>query len=204
MIPLQISKEEVNQLPLGQFEGEIYLIDQAEEVDEVVEFLEKQHVLGFDTETKPAFKKGVINLVSLLQISTSDQAFLFRLNHIGFPDSIRNLLEREHIIKVGAAVHDDIKGLAKLTDSFYASSFFDLNDELKKIGFQNVGVRNLSGMVLGIRISKSEQVSNWEADELTERQQRYAATDAWACLEIFKKLNQSGYFDSLFDFKNLK
>lgn len=204
MIPLRISKEEVNQLPLGQFEGEIYLIDQAEDVDEVVEFLEKQHLLGFDTETKPAFRKGVVNQVSLLQISTSEQAFLFRLNHIGFPDAIRNLLEREHIVKVGAAVHDDIKGLAKLTDSFYASSFFDLNDELKKIGFQNVGVRNLSGMVLGIRISKSEQVSNWEAEELTERQQRYAATDAWACLEIFKKLNEEGYFDSLFDFKNLK
>lgn len=204
MIPLRISKEEVNELPLGQFEGEIYLIDQAEDVDEVVEFLEKQHLLGFDTETKPAFRKGVVNQVSLLQISTSEQAFLFRLNHIGFPDAIRNLLEREHIVKVGAAVHDDIKGLAKLTDSFYASSFFDLNDELKKIGFQNVGVRNLSGMVLGIRISKSEQVSNWEAEELTERQQRYAATDAWACLEIFKKLNGEGYFDSLFDFKNLK
>ncbi|MFC3417645.1 3'-5' exonuclease [Algoriphagus hitonicola] len=204
MIPLQISKEEVNQLPLGQFEGEIYLIDQAEDVDEVVEFLERQHVLGFDTETKPAFRKGVVNQVSLLQISTSEQAFLFRLNHVGFPDSIRNLLEREHIVKVGAAVHDDIKGLAKLTDSFYASSFFDLNDELKKIGFHNVGVRNLSGMVLGIRISKSEQVSNWEAEELTERQQRYAATDAWACLEIFKKLNGEGYFDSLFNFKNLK
>ncbi|SDD02449.1 3'-5' exonuclease [Algoriphagus faecimaris] len=203
MIPLRISKEEVNELPLGQFEGEIYLIDQAEEVDEVVEFLEKQHLLGFDTETKPAFRKGVFNQVSLLQLSTADQAFLFRLNHIGFPDSIRNLLEREHIIKVGAAVHDDIKGLGKLTDSFYASSFFDLNDELKKIGFHNVGVRNLSGMVLGIRISKSEQVSNWEAEVLTEKQQRYAATDAWACLEIFKKLNKEGYFDSLFNFKNL-
>ncbi|SHO62917.1 3'-5' exonuclease [Algoriphagus zhangzhouensis] len=197
MIPFRISKEEVNALPLGQFEGEIYLIDDAELVDEVVEFLEEQPLLGFDTETKPSFKKGIINQVSLLQLSTPNQAFLFRLNEIGFPDSIRGILERETIVKIGAAVHDDIKGLAKLTDSFYANSFFDLNDELKKVGFHNVGVRNLTAMVLGMRISKSEQVSNWEAIELTEKQLRYAATDAWACLEVFKKLRVEGYLDEL-------
>lgn len=197
MIPFRISKEEVNALPLGQFEGEIYLIDDAELVDEVVEFLEEQPLLGFDTETKPSFKKGIINQVSLLQLSTPKQAFLFRLNEIGFPDSIRGILERETIVKIGAAVHDDIKGLAKLTDSFYANSFFDLNDELKKVGFHNVGVRNLTAMVLGMRISKSEQVSNWEATELTEKQLRYAATDAWACLEVFKKLRVEGYLDEL-------
>lgn len=197
MIPFRISKEEVNALPLGQFEGEIYLIDDAELVDEVVEFLEEQPLLGFDTETKPSFKKGIINQVSLLQLSTPKQAFLFRLNEIGFPDSIRGILERETIVKIGAAVHDDIKGLAKLTDSFYANSFFDLNDELKKVGFHNVGVRNLTAMVLGMRISKSEQVSNWEAIELTEKQLRYAATDAWACLEVFKKLRVEGYLDEL-------
>jgi ribonuclease D len=197
MIPFRISKEEVNELPLGQFDGEIYLIDDAELVDEVVEFLEEQPLLGFDTETKPSFKKGIINQVSLLQLSTPKQAFLFRLNEIGFPDSIRGILERETIVKIGAAVHDDIKGLAKLTDSFYANSFFDLNDELKKVGFHNVGVRNLTAMVLGMRISKSEQVSNWEAAELTEKQLRYAATDAWACLEVFKKLRVEGYLDEL-------
>lgn len=194
----KISKEEVNALPLGQFEGEIYLIDEPDEVEEVVDFLGKQPLLGFDTETKPAFRKGVVNEVSLLQLSTEEQAFLFRLNSIGFPDEIRALLEHEHILKIGAAVRDDLKGLAKLTDSFYPQSFFDLNDELKKVGFHNVGVRNLSGMVLGIRISKSEQVSNWEAEKLTQRQQRYAATDAWACLEVFKQLREEGALDSLF------
>lgn len=197
MISKRISKEEVNALPLGQFEGEIYLIDQLEDVEEVVEFLEDQVVLGFDTETKPAFRKGVFNDVSLLQLSTPDQAFLFRLNLLGFPDEIRHLLEDEHILKVGAAVHDDLKGLAKLTDSFYPQSFFDLNDELKKIGFQNVGVRNLSAMVLGIRVSKSEQVSNWEMGELTKKQRIYAATDAWACLKVFQELNSGGFLDSL-------
>ncbi len=198
MIPFQITKEEINELPLGQFEGEIYLVNKVDEVEEVVEFLETQSILGFDTETKPAFRKGVINPVSLLQLSTKTQAFLFRLNDIGFPNELRALLEREHIVKVGAAVHDDLKGLSKLTDSFYPNSFFDLNDELKKVGFHNVGVRNLCGMVLKMRISKSEQVSNWESPILTEKQQRYAATDAWACLEIFQLLKKEGYLDELF------
>ncbi len=198
MIPFQITKEEINELPLGQFEGEIYLVNKVEDVEEVVEFLGTQSILGFDTETKPAFRKGVINPVSLLQLSTKTQAFLFRLNDIGFPNDLRTLLELEHIVKVGAAVHDDLKGLSRLTDSFYPNSFFDLNDELKKVGFHNVGVRNLCGMVLKMRISKSEQVSNWEAPVLTEKQQRYAATDAWACLEIFQLLKKEGYLDELF------
>lgn len=198
MIPFKITKEEVNALPLGQFEGEMFLIDKTEDVEEVAEFLVQQRVIGFDTETKPAFQKGIINQVSLLQLSTSTQAFLFRLNEIGFPEPIRNILEKENIVKVGAAVHDDIKGLAKLTDSFYPNSFFDLNDELKRVGFINIGVRNLCAMVLGMRISKSEQVSNWEAETLTIKQQRYAATDAWGCLEIFKKLKAEGYLDELF------
>jgi ribonuclease D len=198
MISLKISKEEINELALGQFEGEIFLVEDLDDVAEVADFLAQHQVIGFDTETKPAFKKGVTNQVSLLQLSTSAQAFLFRTHQIGFPDLIRNVLEKENIVKVGAAVHDDIKGLAKLTDSFYPSSFFDLNDELKKVGFENVGVRNLCGMVLNMRISKSEQVSNWEAETLTQKQQRYAATDAWACLEIYKKLKAEGYLDSLF------
>ncbi|GAB3217455.1 3'-5' exonuclease domain-containing protein 2 [Algoriphagus aestuariicola] len=198
MIPYSISKEEINELPLGQFEGEIFLIDHPDQVEEAVEFLASQRIIGFDTETKPSFRKGQFNHVSLLQLSTSRQAFLFRLNKIGFPDSLRNLMEQENLVKVGAAVHDDLKGLKKLTDSFYPQSFFDLNDELKKVGFHNVGVRNLSGMVLKIRISKTEQVSNWESETLTEKQQRYAATDAWACLEVFNLLRKEGYLDSLF------
>lgn len=199
MIPYSISKEEVNELPLGQFEGEMYLIDHPDQVDEAVDFLEDQHFIGFDTETKPSFKKGQFNHVSLLQLSTTEQAFLFRLNKVGFPDQLRNLMEKENLIKIGAAVNDDLKGLGKLTDSFYPQSFFDLNDELKKVGFHNVGVRNLSGMVLRIRISKSEQVSNWEAEILTEKQQRYAATDAWACLKIFNVLREEGLLDELFN-----
>jgi len=192
MIPYCISKEEVNELPLGQYEGPIHLIDKSHLVEDAVDYLENQSLLGFDTETKPSFRKGQFNQVSLLQLSTSSRAFLFRLQHIGFPPALQSLLEKENVIKVGAAVQDDLKALGKLTNSFSPQSFFDLNEELKKIGFQNVGVRNLCGMVLKIRISKAEQVSNWEANVLTEKQCRYAATDAWACLEIFQVLKEEG------------
>jgi ribonuclease D len=195
MIPYSISKEEVNELPLGQYEGPIHLIDKPHLVEDAVDYLENQSLLGFDTETKPSFRKGQFNQVSLLQLSTSSRAFLFRLQHIGFPPALQSLLEKENVIKVGAAVQDDLKALGKLTNSFSPQSFFDLNEELKKIGFQNVGVRNLCGMVLKIRISKAEQVSNWEANVLTEKQCRYAATDAWACLEIFQVLKEEGFLN---------
>lgn len=199
MIPFSISKEEINELPLGQFEGKIHVIERPSQIDKVVDFLEDQNLVGFDTETKPSFRKGQFHKVSLLQLSTMHHAFLFRLHLIGFPPQLRNLLEKENLVKVGAAVSDDLKGLRKLTDSLHPKSFFDLNDELKKIGFHNVGVRNLCGMVLKMRISKTEQISNWESERLTEKQLRYAATDAWACLEIFRVLKEEGHLDELFN-----
>ncbi|WP_143960461.1 3'-5' exonuclease [Litoribacter populi] len=198
MIPLRISKTEVNELPLGQFEGEIILIDDYKDIPELIRDFGQENRLGFDTETRPAFRKGVMYDVALLQLSTQEKAYLVRLNQVGFPDSLKELLEEPSIVKVGAAVRDDLKALKKLNKTFQPQSFFDLNEELKKIGFHNVGVRNLSAMVLNIRISKSEQVSNWEADLLTEKQKRYAATDAWACLEIFHELERKGYLEELF------
>ncbi|GHB34010.1 3'-5' exonuclease [Mongoliitalea lutea] len=199
MIPMRISKEEINELPLGQFEGEIILVEALDQVEEVLEQLRGVQILGFDTETRPAFRKGVQYQVSLLQLATTDQAFLFRLNKVGLPKPIQRILENPEIVKVGAAVLDDLRALKKISIGFEPKSFFDLNEELKKVGFENVGVRNLCGMVLNIRISKNEQVSNWEALELTSKQQVYAATDAWACLEIYKKLQYQGYLDTLFN-----
>ncbi|MBS9522943.1 3'-5' exonuclease domain-containing protein 2 [Litoribacter ruber] len=198
MIPLRISKTEVNELPLGQFEGDIVLVDEPKGLPELIRELGQENRLGFDTETRPAFRKGVMYDVALLQLSTPDKAYLVRLNQVGFSDPLKELLEEPSIVKIGAAVRDDLKALKKLNKSFQPESFFDLNEELKKIGFHNVGVRNLSAMVLNIRISKSEQVSNWEADLLTEKQKRYAATDAWACLEIFHELERKGYLEELF------
>lgn len=199
MIPLKITKEEVNQLEMGAFEGKVVLIDHLDDLDTLIEGIYGERFIGFDTETRPAFRKGVSYQVSLLQLSTRDQAFLLRLNHVGLPREVMEILENPNVVKVGAAVRDDLKALKKLVPGFQPQSFFDLNEELKKVGFENVGVRNLSAMVLGIRISKSEQVSNWEAETLSDKQQLYAATDAWACLEIFLKLRDQGYLDLLFN-----
>lgn len=198
MIPLKITKEEVNGLDLGAFPGEIVLVDNDESLEEMEVELFQQKFVGFDTETRPAFRRGVSYDVALLQLSTQKKAYLIRLNETGFIDSAKAILESSNIVKIGAAVRDDIKALKKLDPEFSPDAFFDLNEELKKVGFLNVGVRNLSAMVLGIRISKSEQVSNWEAPFLTEKQLLYAATDAWACLEIFLRLYKEGLLDKVF------
>lgn len=197
MIPLKISKDEVNALEMGAFSGKIKLIDHPDKIANAVQELKACKRLGFDTETRPAFRKGVSYEVALLQLSTLDTAYLFRLNQIGLHAGVQAILEDPNIVKIGAAVRDDLKALKKLSPSFTPASFFDLNEELKRIGFLNVGVRNLSAMVLNIRISKSEQVSNWEGEFLTDKQQLYAATDAWACLAIFEKLYREGYLDKL-------
>jgi ribonuclease D len=186
-------------LPLGQFEGEIILIDKPIQVKDVIKELSGQSLIGFDTETRPSFTKGRQYQVALLQLATKDVAFLIRVNQIGMPGVIKELLETKQVVKIGAAVRDDLKALSKLRDSFAPQSFYDLNEELKRVGFENVGVRNLAAMVLNVRISKSEQVSNWEAPVLTEKQLLYAATDAWACLEIYNKLNYQGYLEGTFN-----
>jgi ribonuclease D len=198
MIPLKITKEEVNGLELGAFQGEIVLIDELEGLQKMYEDLYSKKTIGFDTETRPAFRRGVSYDVALIQLATADKAYLIRVNKIGFPREVKRILENPDIIKIGAAVRDDLKGLKKLSPTFKPANFFDLNEELKKVGFLNVGVRNLSAMVLGIRISKSEQVSNWEADQLTDKQELYTATDAWACLIVFQKLLENGSLDTLF------
>lgn len=195
MIPKKISKTEIMDLPLGQFEGEIILVDKPIQVADVINELSGENLIGFDTETRPSFTKGRQHQVALLQLATKDVAFLIRVNQIGMPGAIKELLETKQIIKIGAAVRDDLKALRKLRETFEPQSFFDLNEELKRVGFENVGVRNLAAMVLNMRISKSEQVSNWEASVLSEKQLLYAATDAWVCLEIYNKLNVQGYLD---------
>lgn len=185
-------------MELGAFEGEIVLIEDQKALRHMEAELLSQSFVGFDTETRPAFRRGVSHEVALLQLATKEKAYLIRLNEIGFPDEAKAVLESSRIVKVGAAVRDDIKALKKISPGFAPDAFFDLNEELKRVGFLNVGVRNLSAMVLGIRISKSEQVSNWEAPALTNKQLLYAATDAWACLEIFLKLYKQGYLDDIF------
>lgn len=190
MFKESISKEELTDLPLRWFEGEIYVIDKPEQVNDVADFLSTQSLIGFDTETRPSFKKGVVNKVALLQLSTPNEAFLIRVNKLGLPQAIRNILSDPGIIKPGVAIRDDIKGLQEISP-FNPHGFIELQDTAKEIGIQNFSLKKLAAIVLGFRISKSQQLSNWEAPDLTEAQQIYAATDAWTALHIYQNFSDN-------------
>ncbi|MEN8118007.1 MAG: 3'-5' exonuclease [Bacteroidota bacterium] len=185
MFKESITKEELTDLPLKWFEGEIILVDSKKKLKLAVEELLNQPVIGFDTETKPSFKKGVVNKVALLQLSTRKRAFLFRLNQIGLPKEIASILSDANVVKPGVAIRDDIKGLQSLRN-FKPEGFIELQDHAKDLGIQNFSLKKLCAIACGFRISKGQQLTNWEANVLTEPQQIYAATDAWAALEIFE------------------
>ena len=182
-----ITVEELAEHELSWFKGEIVLVDNLETFYEVFPRLLVSDLLGFDTETRPTFKKGKKNEVSLIQLSTGDLACLFRINKMGIPDELADLLSDPFVIKAGVAVHDDIRFL-KGVRKFTPEGFIDLQNFVKDYGILSSGLKKLAAIVLGFRISKRQQVTDWEAEELTEAQQIYAATDAWVCHQIFKKL----------------
>jgi ribonuclease D len=184
-----ITKEEIAELPVQKFEGEIFYIDTIENFEIHIGDLKNERVLGFDTETKPTFKKGALNKVSLLQLSTSAKAYLFRLNKIGLPKALASILANNSIIKVGVAIHDDIVSLRKLKE-FKPNGFIDLQQFVKDYGILDNGLKKLTANILDFKISKRQQTSNWEAEELNQAQIEYAATDAWVCCEIYKTLMQ--------------
>jgi ribonuclease D len=187
MFKENITVEELAEHELSWFKGEIVLIDNLKIFYEVFPRLLGSELLGFDTETRPTFKKGKKNVVSLIQLSTEDLACLFRINRIGIPDELLELLSDPSVIKAGVAVHDDIRFL-KGVRKFSPGGFIDLQNVVKEFGIQSSGLKKLAAIVLGFRISKRQQVTDWEADQLSEAQQIYAATDAWVCHQIYKKL----------------
>jgi ribonuclease D len=188
--PENISAEEIKILDLKWFEGEIILVDTFAEFKRVIKILKNSEILGFDTETKPSFRKGRKNEVSLLQLANEKVACLFRLNRIGLPDEMIDLLSDPGIVKSGVAIHDDIKFLMRIR-RFTPGGFVDLQGFVKDFGIQSSGLRKLVAIILGFRISKSQQVTDWEALNLTEPQKLYAATDAWVCYKIYRKLTGS-------------
>jgi len=183
-----IDDETLKTLPVKSFDGDIFMIDTEEKAERAGSLLMHEAMLGFDTETKPSFRKGRIHQVALLQLATSDRAFLFRLNKIRLPGFLIRILEDPSCLKVGVAIKDDLKSLIRLR-SFTPAGFVELQDYVKNHGIADNGLKKLTANVLGFRISKRNQTSNWEQDVLTEDQLRYAATDAWTCLEIYRKLN---------------
>jgi ribonuclease D len=180
-----ITYDELKDLPLRTFPGEIVLLNNYEQARHVANELAAYPILGFDTETRPSFKKGNTNKVALLQLSTDNKAYIFRLNQYDLPLEILKILSDPNIIKAGVAIRDDIKAL-KSNRHFLPEGFVELQDVAKEKGLNSFSLKKLSGLVLGFRISKAQQLSNWEANELTEAQLQYAATDAWVSYLIYK------------------
>ena len=186
----EISKEEVAALDLIQFEGHISVIDTMEAFEQEIDQIARQPVLGFDTETRPSFKKGKVYPTSLIQIASLEQAWILRVNRIGYPGRLLDLLSGEIPLKIGLGLQDDLRRL-RADFQFEPDGFLDLQNYVQAFRIDEKGLKKISGIVLNRRISKSQQVSNWDADILSEAQLIYAATDAWICLMIYNSLRAS-------------
>jgi ribonuclease D len=182
-----ITKEEINTFELDKYSGEIVLVDTIDALVKACKEIAECNLIGIDTETKPSFKKGQMNQVALLQIATDKKAYIIRLKMVEMSEELAAIFSNKDIIKVGIAVRDDLKDLKKIKP-FNEQSVIDLNVLAPQLGFESIGAKKLSALVLGIRISKRQQVSNWEAVDLSQAQIDYAATDAWICREIYLKL----------------
>jgi len=186
----EITKDEINELPLKKFTGNMHLIVNADQCSKAVAELNKHKILGFDTETRPSFKKGEKHNVSLLQLSTDTDAYLFRLNKYPLNKEVTELLANKNIIKTGVAVRDDIKGLRKLNE-FEPEGFVEIADLAKEYGIKQLGLRSLAAIMLGMRISKQFKLTNWAQENLNKDQLCYAATDAWVGLHLYNKLTEA-------------
>lgn len=182
-----ISKEEIAALPPVTFGGEIVVVDTPEKLADACNFLLQQGLIGFDTESRPSFKKGVVNKIALLQLSTDDKCFLFRLCRIRLDKAILKILESKSIMKVGLSVDGDMRELSTLRP-FRPKGFVDLQKMVSDYGIEDLSLLKIAAIVLGRRISKAQRLSNWESVQLTDSQKVYAATDAWVCTEIYNKL----------------
>ena len=189
MFKISVQAEEIESMPLGSFPGKIHVISKnGLEFMRAIAYLNTQKVIGFDTETRPVFSPGQQHHhVALLQLSGTDHAYLFRVGQLGMRRLLCALLSNPRILKVGAAVHDDVRGL-QYYRRFEAHGFVDLQKIAYEWGIRDKSVKKLAANILGVRISKSQQLSNWEAEELSAPQQMYAATDAWVCREMYLKL----------------
>lgn len=182
-------KSRISSLPIAAFDGRIVVIITPGEAERAVDYLLSQPLLGVDTETRPSFRKGVTHKVALLQVATETQCFLFRLNLIGMCKAIIRLLEDTTVPKVGLSWHDDILSL-KRRGNFNPGLFIDIQNLVGKVGVEDLSLQKLYANLFRMRIKKREQLSNWENDVLTDQQKLYAATDAWACIRLYKELQR--------------
>ncbi|WP_028896282.1 3'-5' exonuclease [Prevotella sp. HUN102] len=185
----KFDKKSIGQLPRATFPGKIVVVLNEEEANKAVDYLLSCDILGIDTETKPVFKKGQHNKVALLQVSTRDICFLFRLNLIGIPLCLVRFLEDRTVPKIGLSLTDDIMMLHQRSP-FKQGYFIDLQNLVGEFGIEDMSLQKIYANLFHERITKREQLSNWEAPILNDKQKMYAATDAWTCIQIFEKLNE--------------
>lgn len=183
----KFDKSIINSLPLVTFPGKIIVVLNEYEADRAVEYLLSCDVLGVDTETRPAFRKGNNHKVALLQVATRKECFLFRLNHLGFPKSLLRLLSNKQVPMVGLSWHDDLMSLHR-REQFEPGWFIDIQDIIGNLGIVDKSLQKLYANLFGEKISKRQRLTNWEADVLTERQKEYAAIDAWACIKLYDEI----------------
>lgn len=188
MFAATVTNEEINQLPVVHFTGKVIVVDSAQKMEQAEQALKNARIIGFDTETRPAFQKGLMYKMSLLQLSTEDTAILFRLHLVELSPAIVDILQSDKVLKIGAAIRDDIKGLQKIK-KYKPAGFVDLQSIVGKWGIEGVSVKKMAAIVLGVKVSKAQRLSNWEAGQLTPAQIDYAAIDAWVCREIYVKLH---------------
>lgn len=190
--PESISAEELGELDFVSFDGPIEVITKKDEAfAEAMDYLSSQTVIGFDTETKPCFLPNMPrHREALLQLAGKDKAYLFRLHLLGLPTPLARLMSNPDILKIGAAVTDDIRGLQEYT-RFVPKGFIDLQSMVEQFGIKEKSVKKLSAIIIGKRVSKSQQLSNWEAAQLSGAQLKYAAIDAWICREMYLELIQN-------------
>jgi 3'-5' exonuclease len=187
---VRTDKKLIPTLPRYTFEGRIIVIQSENEANRAVAFLRTQKIVGIDTETRPSFRRGQQHKVALIQIATPDICFLFRLNYMGFPDSLIKLLEDTQIAKVGLSLKDDIHQLEQRHTGFNPQNFIDLQQIATRMGIEDMSLAKLFANFFRQRISKNAQLSNWEADALDEKQRVYAATDASACLLLYSRMQE--------------
>lgn len=190
---LSITKQAVAELPTVEFDGPITLVETPEQLDAALADLCDHPLVGFDTETKPSFKKGCVNKVALMQLSTDTHNYLIRLNKLGIPETLRQFLENPAITKVGLSIHDDFNVMRR-TEPLDPQGFIELQNFVKEYAIADCSLQKIYAIVFGRRISKRQRLTNWEASTLTPQQQMYAALDSWACLHIYRYLRE-GKFD---------
>ena len=183
-----ITKAEIATMPKVLFEGRIFVIYTEADADKAVEYLQTQQIVGVDTETRPSFKRGTTHKVALLQIATADTCFLFRLNRIGMPASLQDFLMSD-TLKIGLSLKDDFMMLRRRKNMHAEEgNWIELQDYVGRFGIEDRSLQKIYANLFGQKISKNQRLSNWEAETLTEGQMKYAATDAWACVEIYRCL----------------